>query len=360
VDLINLLVKSYPESVKVRDRHGTLPLYQVLQYKFDDSRLLVKLFLDSWPESIVQHDKDGSLPLREVLTSNFCASLAAINVLAKTKPNILRVQDVDGFSPLHLALHCPIRAVDAAEYLQLIKLLVESWPESLQIKTTLGGMLPLHLACKIGRAYTNIIWYIFHSNPQAVRVQDDRLRFPLHLLCARRSVCKRLVQRFVQEWPASVQIAGRYSKKSTIFTMKADSNDGIAWKFSGVGMDNLLFMFQMASMKISRDDFDDMVIREAEEEYDGDDNGWEGDSLEHNKECKDPDQEHYQHKDTHSLNYHSCQNDNEDLDESQSQQIDSTVSNDQYGKIYKNDDYIYALPLDVACYVRKRPSLELL
>jgi len=121
---------------------GYLPLHFVLHndcfadqpYDTTDG-LRVKLLLEFWPKSILQHDGDGGLPLREALKCNFHASLAVIELLVKTSPDTVRVQDRFSCSPLHHALDCSIRSVDAADYLHLIKLLVENWPELLQKKT---------------------------------------------------------------------------------------------------------------------------------------------------------------------------------------------------------------------------------
>jgi len=83
-----------------------------------------------------------------------------------------------------------------------------------------------------------------------------------------------------------------------------------------------------------------MLTTEADEEYDGDDNGWDGNNLEHNQGCICSDHEHCQHKVTRMLHYRQCQNDNEDLDENRNQEVNSTVSTDQYGESKHNGDYI--------------------
>jgi len=75
----------------------------------------------------------------------------------------------------------------------------------------------------VGCAYTDIIWYIFHLYPHAVRVRDNHSRLPLHIICARKTIPKKLLQRFVREWPASLQMADRYSKDN--FSFKPKNND---------------------------------------------------------------------------------------------------------------------------------------
>jgi len=88
---------------------------------------------------------------------------------------------------------------------------------------------------------------------------------------------------------------------------------------------------------------------EVEEEYDGDDNGWDHDNLEYNKGCENTNQE------THN---HDYQDDNNNLDKSKNKENDTTVNEDQHSQDNDIIDCIYALPLDVACAVQERPSLE--
>jgi len=189
---------------------------------------------------------------------------------------------------------------------------VELWPESIQ-KEIKSGMLPLHLACENRNACAciNIIWYIFHLYPQAVRAQDYRqLCLPLHIICEKRAIPIKLVQHFVCKWPALIQMVGRYSKNSEPFSRYNDDLDA-----------------------------------EIEEEYDG---GWDHNNVKHNDESNDYDHED---GDTHVLNCHGYQDDDEDLDVSQNQEVDDAVDEDQYRKGDKKGDYIYALPLDLSCAV---------
>jgi len=109
------------------------------------------------------------------------------------------------------------------------------------------------------------------------------------------------------------------------------------------------------------EDYDDdgnaaITVNETEEEeYDGDDIGWDNNNLKRNEDSEDliP-----KHNDTSVLDYQENQVDNEEMEESENQDVDDAVNADQYGKGDKKRGYIYALPLDLACAVRERPSLE--
>jgi len=60
------------------------------------------------------------------------------------------------------------------------------------------------------------------------------------------------------------------------------------------------------------------------------------------------------------LDYHVNQADNEELDESKNQEIDNFLNDDPHYMLNYTANYIYARPLDVACAVQERPSLEIL
>jgi len=156
----------------VKDWQGQIPLHGVLHWYFEEHQpyhitdsLQVKILLESWPKSILQHDKYGTWLLGEALECNFDASLAAIKLMVKKLPDAFQVHDQFGYLPIDLALDGHIRPVAVAEYLHLIKLLVKNWPKLITKNT-------LHWACNIGHAYTNIIWYIFHLDPDAVCTRD--------------------------------------------------------------------------------------------------------------------------------------------------------------------------------------------
>jgi len=191
-------------------------------------------------------------------------------------------------------------------------LFVEYWPESIQTTSRHGG-LPLHLACRnMGHAFIDVIWHIFRLYPQAVRVQDDQYRLPLHIICERKPIPKKLAQRFVREWPASVQVAGQYY--SFAFTKREDeprsSNEGVEEENNGSG---------------------------------------DLDNLDHNEEDEDNDM----------LYKRDYQYDNKDLDENEDQEDVTAVIDDQYVK-RGTSSYLYVLPLDLVCLAREKPSLELI
>jgi len=212
----------WPQSVKEKPAYNA---NSYLRFALDQDELnveIISLLIDRFPDALRIPNKYDELPLHKALFLN--KPLELLTLLVKSYPESVRVKDRNDYLPLHLALKCSISAEHAAHYLNFLKLLVKYWPESIQEKND-WVELPLHLACqKMGHAYIDIIWYLFHLDPQAVRVQDIQLRLPLHIICAWKTIPQKLVQRFVREWPASILMAGQYSVYSELFTEKDHDN----------------------------------------------------------------------------------------------------------------------------------------
>jgi len=317
VETIAFLIEMWPDSVKEKAFDDAVTcLYTALSHDKPNGEI-ISLLIEKWPDAVQIPDSSGNLPLYWAIMRQ--APFTVLQSMVNIFPDALRVPDWLGCLPLHRAL-CPSSGGNwnARDYCQLIKLIVEYWPES--IRTTYDGKLPLHLACRnMGRKLIDVIWYIFRLYPQAVRVQDDQYRLPLHIICERKYIPQKLAQRFVREWPASVQVAGQYSEH--VFTKKdADYRD---------------------------------LDKEVEEEYNA---SWDQDNLEHNEECEVYD---CKYNDTVMLRQHDYQNDIKDWDENKNHEDGTAVIDDQYiqgGESW----YIYALPLDLACVAREKPSLDLI
>jgi len=329
LQFITLLVESSPDLLQVQTWSGYLPLHLALKLGRKFTNLIWYIF-KLYPEAVLVRvpDGDGDSPLQKAL--EWRAPLDVIRLMVSISPDLVQVPNRNGSLPLHLALGWFRQPGDAADYLQIIKLLVSYWPDSITIKTR-SGMLPLHLACNLCRAYTDIIWYILDLYPQAVRVQDDKSRLPLHIICARKTVAKKVIQRLVHAWPASIYTAYQASRANHPFIN--DEN----------GRDNS-----------DTDSIFDLENKYSADDCDSDDDDWGQGNFEQNEDFEDDGSEH---EDAFTLKQ------DEDLDDSYYQENDDGVCNQNEdddelnGFLLKN---IHALPLDVACATRERPSLEFL
>jgi len=129
-------------------------------------------------------------------------SLDVVRLLVEAWPDSVREKDGEGFFPLH-------RACDGGCMDDVIHLLIESWPQAVQIVTNEGGF-PLHYACK-GKTSLTIIRLLVRAWPDGVRFPDETGWLPFH--SALMSGCKDDVIEFlVHSWPKSCRIATNQGK----------------------------------------------------------------------------------------------------------------------------------------------------
>jgi len=124
--------------------------------------------------------------------------------------------------------------------LETIKLFVEPWPESLQIKMK-PGMLPLHWVCFDPVASTDMICYLVELSPATVSMKDYKGQLPLHLACTQTmgDPLLEVIQCLVQAWPESIHILQGNDKSDSDSDddsdeFSEDSNESGDHKFDGM------------------------------------------------------------------------------------------------------------------------------
>ena len=218
VDFCKVLIKTYPESVKVGANDDNLPIHEACRFRDrDDAVDIVEYLLQLYPESINVQDSEGLLPIH----------LAALGGNAKTIALLLehdpdgaskKTEDEKKYIPLHLA--CQRSTLD------IVKVLYDAYPQAIHVRgeedgetpvsivesgpmkrflkaqvlyarkaqdmktmTTLdhNGWLPLHHALK-DKAPLGSIRLLLEGNPSAIQTADSRMAFPLHIACQFSSV----------------------------------------------------------------------------------------------------------------------------------------------------------------------------
>jgi len=213
LETISYLIQLWPESIQVRDCWGYLPLHKACCNNNRQNADLIAFLIDKWPQAVREAcPQTDALPLHLVCKAQQDAqvSLEVLKLLVEAWPDALLVQDQNGFLPLHYVCRngkMTSNTEGLQPSLETIKLLVEPRPECLQIQTKLG-MLPLHWACFDLITSTDVICYLVESYPKAAFVQDKKGRLPLHLACAQTRSDPPLaaIQCLVQAWPESVHI----------------------------------------------------------------------------------------------------------------------------------------------------------
>lgn len=146
---IQPIVDGHPDSVKVRDKFGALPLHITCLNKAPLD--VVQFLVSKYPFSVRVKDKHGRLLLHIACSSE--AQLDVVHFLVNQYPESVKVPDTcNGALPLHVAFRY------AAPF-EVIQLLVETYPDSINVKDNYS-VTPVDLARKkMGRvAHEVVAW----------------------------------------------------------------------------------------------------------------------------------------------------------------------------------------------------------
>ena len=223
-----ILYHFYPRAVQIPDHHGKLPLHRAactashfyttnstavtenhINHNDEDRSVIIQL-VRSYPQAAGIADESGGLPL------HYAAMKATFwdgNVEAIYNSNRNAVQVRAGPSwyqrlPIHLAAAQP----KARE--SLVQKLVQHHPRGAAMEDR-RGMLPLHLACEIGKAWGHGTRYIYDAFPQAIRQVEHNVRgwLPLHMAAACPNEDGGLIAKLTEHYPEAASVAdeeGRY------------------------------------------------------------------------------------------------------------------------------------------------------
>jgi hypothetical protein len=126
-EVLKALVQAYPEGAKVQSKFGLLPIHYAC-ININSPREMIKLLIKTYQESVkVREYKCGMLPIHDACSNG--ASLEVMNLLISEWPDSLKVKDADeGWLPIHHA--CKYKAS-----LEVLDSLVQVYPESLMVRS---------------------------------------------------------------------------------------------------------------------------------------------------------------------------------------------------------------------------------
>jgi len=198
-EVVQFLIECWPESLQVGNMYGALPLHLACWGR--PSLAVIYYVLDSFPQAVQMQDECLRHPLHYACMRASGSELELIKRLVQVWPESIRVPDQNGFLPLHEALRHD-------KDLEIIQTLVEFWPESVQVRSLslkdrgYHGRGPLHLACLYQSS--SVIHYVLNLYPQAVQIKDEYLTLPLHYALEREPALPlELIEQIVQAWPES-------------------------------------------------------------------------------------------------------------------------------------------------------------
>ena len=153
LDIVKLLLDTYPKACQEKNRDAYLPLHVAVSSKasFDT----VKLLLDAYPQGSREKSSYGDLPLHVAVSNS--ASFDTVKLLLDAYPQGYREKNKDRLLPLH-------DAVSQSAHFEVIKLLVDAYPQGCQEKSDVKD-LPLHYAVSHGAPF-EVIKLLVDAYPQ--------------------------------------------------------------------------------------------------------------------------------------------------------------------------------------------------
>jgi ankyrin repeat protein len=199
LDMARMLVETCPDSLRVQDMFGQVPLFFLLGTR-EPPLDLARLLVEAWPGALLAQTHEGRVPLCALL-SRSDAALDTVRYVVEAQPLALQSHDHEGRLPLHGWLSLKETSLGVTE------VLVGTWPEALDVQD-LEGSVPLH--CLLEHCANRIVEvarYVIQRRPQALRVRDRQGRLPLHVWASRRIVSAELARLLVEPWPESLLVA---------------------------------------------------------------------------------------------------------------------------------------------------------
>eukprot|EP00986_Skeletonema_menzelii_P001118 scaffold304_cov80-Skeletonema_menzelii.AAC.12 len=218
---------------EIIERQGLTPKNnQVGDYEFffaacDNERItkeIIRCLLEYFPAAAGAIDEDGCTTLHAACF-NSNVTLDIIRLLIGAAPASLRnVNKYDIAMPLH-ALCCN-RKVDEAAAIQILKLLIEKYPEAIRHANN-GGDLPIHMAAEWRSP--EFCRVLIEAYPGSEQMTTDNGRLSLHHACAINSLAT--VEYLYRQYPDAINHAttnGHYPIHYALMGTRKRDNPAVA------------------------------------------------------------------------------------------------------------------------------------
>lgn len=180
VELLKILLNAYPDSVKVADSKGALPLHLACRYgSGQTSTKIIKHIIRMWPEALTKpvtlsKSKKHMLPLH--IASEYM-SMDVVRLLIECHPKTLMIPNGNG----DLALHITCKRYNVG--IQDVSLVYDFYPTAIRIPNN-KGELPMHISCgRRSRNSLDVIKFLLDSFPESIKKSNGIGELPLHYSC---------------------------------------------------------------------------------------------------------------------------------------------------------------------------------
>ena len=197
VEILKLLLSKYPEAAGLTDARRRTPLHYACHNK-NIAFSFVELLLKAAPRSICHTTSASETPLHLICINKGVDKATAVEILKlllSTYPEAAEMASASdrGYTPLHCACH------NKNVSLELVDMLLKAAPKSVRLTTTQTKATPLHVLCTNKDidevTAVEILKMLLEKYPKAAYQRCGNGVLPLHIACAERSAafCRALV-----------------------------------------------------------------------------------------------------------------------------------------------------------------------
>ena len=153
MEVVQLLIKVYPDALKEKDEDENLPLH--IAARSCESMEVIQLLVKEYPDALKEKNKKGWLPLHIAVGKG--VSLEVAQLFIKKYPDAVKEKNEDGCLPLHMC------GKD-----ELIQTLLNVYPGAASVRNSKTTNLPLHDAMYKNGSEENIL-SLLYAYPQAAQ-----------------------------------------------------------------------------------------------------------------------------------------------------------------------------------------------
>ena len=163
VETVRLLIEHFPEALQSPGPSKRLPLH--LACATDGIQpSVVQTLLSAYPEAVSKRDKTDSLPLH--LACFLGSRLDVVKLLLESYPGAASTTRNKGKLPLHICCESPRASIE------VVRELVQAYPEGIQARSDTSSSIPLHVACR-SRAPVSVIEFLIKEYPKSLSIEDS-------------------------------------------------------------------------------------------------------------------------------------------------------------------------------------------
>lgn len=147
---IEIILEVVPAAASKMDGQDYLPLHYACQNGACTD--VIACLLKAYPHAARAHTRQRDLPLTLACAAN--ESVETIQLLIEAYPQAVREQNSSGYTPLH----CSCLAYNVK--LDIVRNLINAWPQSVLQATALSGEYPIQLASRNKTAALHLRWLL--------------------------------------------------------------------------------------------------------------------------------------------------------------------------------------------------------